>query len=145
EVLSSLLDPLKIRFEVNGNHIILLNQGLGMLKSSLLLRTFDRPVKGREVDDKNEPVRGATVLLQGTSRATMTDVEGNFALQVEDEKSVLVVSFIGYDTKEVTVGTQTDLAITLTSGLKALDEVIVVGYGTQKKVNLTGAVSTISG
>lgn len=145
EVLSSLLAPLKIRFEVNGNHIILLNQALGLLNSSPLIRPFERPVKGKVVDEKNEPVIGATVMLKGTARATMTDTEGNFALQVEDEKSVLVVSFIGYTTQEVTVGTQAEVLITLTSGLQALDEVVVVGYGTQKRGDLTGSVASIKG
>lgn len=145
EVLTSLLDPLKIRFEVNGNHIILLNQPLGMLKNSLLLRTFDRPVKGKVVDEKNEPVIGATVMLKGTNRATMTDVNGNFTLNIEEAGSVLVVSFIGYNTKELIVGAQTELSIVLLPETQALEEVVVVGYGTQKKVNLTGAVSTISG
>ena len=145
EVLTNLLEPLKIRFEVNGDHIVLQNQALGLLKSNMQLRTFDRPVKGRVLDEKNEPVIGATVVLKGTTRATMTDVEGNFVLHVEDEKSVLVISFIGYNTKEVTVGSQTELSVILSAETQALDEVVVVGYGTQKKVNLTGAVSTISG
>lgn len=101
------------------------------------------PVKGKVVDETGASLPGVNVLEKGTSNGTVTDAEGGFALEVESTNSILVFSFIGYETQEVTVGTQVNLGITLQSDVKKLDEVVVVGYGTVKKKDLTGAVNAI--
>lgn len=101
-------------------------------------------ITGVVVDQNaNEPIIGASVVAKGTTNGTVTDVEGKFSLQVTTG-DVLVISFIGYTTQEITVrNTQTSYQITLSEDTQTLDEVVVVGFGTQKKVNLTGAVATV--
>ena len=98
-------------------------------------------VKGHVKDDTGEPVIGASVLESKTVNGTITDIDGNFVLTVPSN-SVLTISFIGYATQEVTVNGKTSLTVVLKEDAKVLDEVVVVGYGTMKKSDLTGAVSS---
>lgn len=101
-------------------------------------------VKGTVVDVNGEPIIGANVMIKGTVNGTITDIDGNFTLN--DAKGILVVSFIGYNTQEIAVkGNETALKIVLTEDSKQLEEVVVVGYGTQKKETLTGAVAMVKG
>ena len=100
-------------------------------------------VKGTIVDATGMPVIGANVMVKGTTNGTITDMDGNFSLEA-DNNAILVVSYIGFANQEIKVGNQTNLAITMKEDAEALDELVVVGYGTQKKVNLTGAVASIS-
>ncbi len=90
-----------------------------------------------------ETLTGVTIIEKGTTNGTVTDLSGNFTISVEPE-SVLVVSFIGMISKEVKPGRSVKIAIDLESSVQEVDEVVVVGYGTQKKANLTGAVSTVN-
>ena len=83
---------------------------------------------------------GVNVILKGTSQGTVTDVEGNYLIDVPDENSILVFSSVGFVTQEIAVGNQTILDLVMTADITALEEIVVVGYGTQKKANLTGAV-----
>lgn len=99
-------------------------------------------VKGHVKDDTGEPVIGASVLESKTVNGTITDIDGNFVLTVPSN-SVLTISFIGYATQEVTVNGKTSLTVVLKEDAKVLDEVVVVGYGTMKKSDLTGAVSSV--
>ena len=99
-------------------------------------------VKGKVMAD-GEPVIGATVLVKGVSTGTATDMDGNFTLNVAS-KAVLVVSSIGYETQEVPVNGRKLINVVLKSDVVAVKDVVVVGYGVQKKVNLTGAVSSLS-
>ena len=97
-------------------------------------------VTGRVVDEQGEPVIGASIVEIGTTRGTSTDVDGNFSLRA-GRNAKLQISFIGY--KTVTMPAGSGMNIVLAEDKALLDEVVVVGYGTQKKVNLTGAVSTV--
>jgi len=99
-------------------------------------------VSGTVTDKNGEPVIGASIQEKGTTNATATDVSGRFSLSVP-ENAVLQVSFVGYISREIPVGNRTTLEITLEEDSRLLDEVVVVGFGTQKKVNLTGAVGVI--
>ncbi len=103
-----------------------------------------RQIKGVVVDTEGEPLIGATVMVKGTSRAAMTDLDGNFTLNA-DPKETIQVSYVGFKRQEVKVGNQTDFKITLTSDASTLDEMVVVGYGTMKKADLTGAVTNVGG
>ena len=94
------------------------------------------------VEDQFGPVAGANVVEKGTTNGTITDMDGKFTLNVSPN-AVLVVSFIGYTEQQITVGNQTSFKIQMKEDSQALDEVVVVGYGTQKKVNLTGSVSSV--
>jgi TonB-linked outer membrane protein, SusC/RagA family len=99
-------------------------------------------VKGK-ITAEGEPVIGATILIKGLTVGTTSDLEGDFALDVAP-KSTLIVSFIGYETQEVPVNGRASINIALHPDVVALQDVVVVGYGIQKKINLTGAVSSIS-
>ena len=99
-------------------------------------------ISGVVTDDKGEPVIGANVIVKGTTNGTITDLDGNFSLEAPDG-STLTISYIGYLNKEVRVDGQSQYDIRLLEDTQTLDEVVVVGFGTQKKVNLTGAVSTV--
>ena len=102
-----------------------------------------RQVTGTVVDENNIPVAGAYVLIKDTTLGTVTDVDGNYSLEISDPGQTLVFSFIGLEKKEVVIGEQTVINVTLLESLSALNEIVVVGYGFQKKENLTGAISSI--
>ncbi|MCD8079083.1 MAG: TonB-dependent receptor [Bacteroides sp.] len=99
-------------------------------------------VKGTVLDAEGG-MPGVNVTVKGTTNGTITDIEGNFSISVPDGSSVLIFSYIGYVTEEVTVGNQTQITVTLTEDARTLDEVVVVGYGVQKKSHLTGSVSKL--
>lgn len=90
----------------------------------------------------NLPVIGANIVIKGTNRGTVSDLDGSFEIEANPE-DVLVISYLGFATQEILVGTQTNLSITLEVDAAALDEVVVIGYGTQKKSHLTGSVSRV--
>ncbi|WP_163378401.1 SusC/RagA family TonB-linked outer membrane protein [Cyclobacterium sp. SYSU L10401] len=99
-------------------------------------------VEGKVVDGEGNPIPGAAILVKGTTSGTTTDIDGNFSLEV-DEEAIIVVSFLGFITQEIEVGNQTDFEITLVEDIAQMDEVVVVGFGTQKKSHLTAAVEQI--
>jgi len=103
-----------------------------------------KEITGVVKDAKGEPVIGANVSVKGTTTGTITDIDGKFTLNVPNG-AVLQVSFIGYLSKDVTVGNVKIINVQLAEDTQKLDEVVVVGFGTQKKVNLTGSVSAVSG
>jgi TonB-linked SusC/RagA family outer membrane protein len=102
-----------------------------------------RTITGIVTDSNGEPVIGANVVEKGTSNGTITDVDGKFSLLVR-ERAVLTVSYIGYTQREISVGNQQKLSIQLTEDTQSLDEIVVVGYGTQKRSDVTTAVSSVS-
>ncbi|MBO3270209.1 SusC/RagA family TonB-linked outer membrane protein [Hymenobacter defluvii] len=103
-----------------------------------------RSVSGRIADTAGEALPGVTVLAKGTQVGTVTDATGAYSLEVPAEANTLVVSYLGFHTQEVPLNNRTTIDIKLAPDTKALDEVVVVGYGTQKKVNLTGAVDQVT-
>ena len=106
----------------------------------------DFVVKGTVKDDaKSEVLPGVSILIKGTQRGTTSDEKGMYSISVPDENAVLVFSFLGYETWEVAVGSRSILDVSLKADSKSLNEVVVVGYGTQKKTSVTAAVSTLKG
>ncbi len=99
---------------------------------------------GTVFDADHQPVAGANVVVKGTTTGAITDINGNFTLKLPSPESTLVISFIGYNKKEVNVNGQKSIEITLESEATSLNEVVVLGYGVQKKVNLTGALSSVT-
>lgn len=100
-------------------------------------------ISGTVIDKNlNEPVIGASIQIKGTTNGTITDLDGKFAINASKD-DILVISYIGYTTQEIKLTGQSSLKIELSEDTQALDEVVVVGFGTQKKVNLTGAVATV--
>ncbi len=102
-----------------------------------------KKITGTVLDATGMPVIGANVMVKGTTNGTITDMDGKFSLDVE-EGATLVVSYIGFANQEIKVGKQTNLSIALKEDSKALDELVVVGYGTVKKSDLTGSVGSVS-
>lgn len=100
-------------------------------------------ITGTVKDASNEPIIGANILIKGTSNGTITDFNGKFNIEASS-KDVLVVSYIGMNNKEVAVGSSKNLQITLTEDTKTLDEVVVIGYGSVKKKDVTTAITTVS-
>lgn len=102
-------------------------------------------ISGTVTDEQGEPLIGVNIQVKGGDKGTATDVDGHYSLEGLDENAILVVSYIGYQTQEIPVSGKSTLNIVMVSDTQLLDEVVVVGYGTQKKVNLTGAISTLDG
>jgi TonB-dependent starch-binding outer membrane protein SusC len=102
-------------------------------------------VKGRVVDDQGNALPGVSILVKGTSTSTTTLGTGNFSIAVPASNSVLVFSYIGFTSREVPVRNQTEINVTLLPSAAELEQVVVVGYGTQRKESVTGSVANISG
>lgn len=136
EVLVKLLDGTDCVATYSNGHIIIRKQvDTQSGKKSQM-------VKGTILDATGEPIIGANVVVKGTANGTITDIDGNFSLDVP-EGAILQVSYIGYADQEVKVGKQKILSIVLREDSKALEEVVVVGYLSQKKASLTGAVASM--
>lgn len=106
---------------------------------------FVPPVKitGKVTDENGEPLPGVSVTVKGSKEGVVTSVDGAYTINAPEQSSVLIFSFIGMQEQEVTVGERTTINVAMTASTENLTEVVVVGFGTQKKVNLTGSVSTI--
>ena len=102
-----------------------------------------KTITGRVVDALNEGMPGVNVQVKGTTSGTITNIDGDFSISVPNTKSVLVFTFIGYVKQEVAVGNQTKLNIQMKDDTQSLDEVVVVAYGTARKGDLTGALTTM--
>ena len=151
DVLDRLLKPLQLSYVVTGSQIALVRStipdGMGSVqptpKFEETAQTADRSVNGKVTDEKGEGLPGVSVVVKNTTRGTTTDGNGAFRLSVPDETAVLIFSFVGYVNQEVSVGSRTVFDIRLVPDQKALDEVVVVGYGTVKKSDLTGSLSQV--
>ena len=104
----------------------------------------DRQITGKVTDgDSPDGLPGVNVVIKGTQTGTFTDANGNYTIDVPEGGAILVYSFVGYLSQETETGTRNAINISLKADTKSLNEVVVVGYGTQKKVNLTGAVDQV--
>ena len=99
-------------------------------------------VNGRIVDENGDPLPGATIIVKGTTKGAVTDLDGLFSITTYED-TVLVASFSGYEKKEISINGLSLLDISLSPDIETLKEVIVIGYGSQEKMNVTGSVSTI--
>jgi TonB-linked SusC/RagA family outer membrane protein len=140
-VLDNLLADQGVRYTIDDKHIIIYKKA-GQPAGNIPERQQDKRITGVITDDTGEPIIGANVLVKGTALGAITDMDGKFTLEVPPN-AILQVSYIGYIAKEVAVGNQSSIYITLEEDSKAIDEVVVIGYGSVKKSNLTGAVSSI--
>ena len=104
-----------------------------------------KKVTGVVVDGTGEPVIGANVVVKGTTNGTITDFDGNYTIEGVPADGVLVISYIGYLSQEIPVGNQSAINVTLKEDTQTLDEVVVVGYGTMRKSDVTGSISTAKG
>ena len=102
-----------------------------------------RQITGTVIDATGMPIIGANVMVKGTTNGTITDIDGKFTLEVAKD-AILQVSYIGYMNQEIPVGNKSVLSISLQEDTQKLDEVVVIGYGTMKKSDITGAISSVS-
>jgi len=140
EILTQLFKQRQISFEIMGKSISVFKPQKNQDGSST---RHTRKITGYVTDSNGDPVIGATVIELSTKNGTITDIGGAFVLEVS-EKSIVQVSYIGYTPAEIKIGNQNNLTIRLKESTKILDELVVIGYGTIKKKDLTGAVTTIS-
>lgn len=141
ETLENLFNNTDLSYTIEGGNIILKQKDKEYVATSV--QQQGRVVKGIVKDESGEPVIGANVMIKGTTTGTTTDIDGNFDIAVSNN-TTLIVSYIGYASKEVMVGKQNMLIINLVDNTELLDEVVVVAYGTQKRSNLTGSVDVVS-
>ena len=149
ELFSNVLTPIGILFSVIDEKQILLYNAPSVQKKTTEQVSYESPapvitVTGQVLNASALPLPGVSVMVRGASTGTVTDREGRFSLNVPYAEATLVFSFIGYQSQEVALQGRSTLAITLKEDAQNLKDVVVVGYGTQKKVTVTGAVAAIS-
>ncbi|MDR3056547.1 MAG: TonB-dependent receptor [Prevotella sp.] len=137
EIMTALLQGTGCAYVVRENHIVI-------SKMPVITQQTRKNVTGLITDQQGEPIIGANIVEKGTTNGTVTGVGGNFRLQVEND-AVLQISYIGYLARDINTVGKTSIDIILQEDTQALEEVVVVGYGTQKKVNLTGSVEVVKG
>ena len=139
QVLDRILSGTGINYELEGTHIILTTEAIKDLHAQQQAKT----VTGTVTDVNGEPIIGANIRIKETTTGTITDIDGNFSIEAEPQ-SVIEVSYIGYLTQETVINNQKSIRFLLKEDTKTLDEVVVIGYGVQKKADLTGSVANIN-
>ncbi|MDJ1483795.1 TonB-dependent receptor [Cytophagaceae bacterium YF14B1] len=147
EILNSLAKSANFQFkQVNTYiHVTSQNESRKTETGNKVSKPEATVITGTVVDDNNQALPGVSVVLKGTSTGTTTDAQGKYSMSVPDNtgSAVLVFTFIGYVTEEVTIGNRTQIDVQLMPDIKALSEVVVIGYGTQKKSDLTGSIAVV--
>ncbi|CAN5520333.1 TonB-dependent receptor [soil metagenome] len=147
EILDNLLQPLNVAYYVKGRQIILNQEstpkGIDVLPPTNEEAVNDRTVSGSVSDEAGARLPGVSIIVKGTTRGTTTDANGQYKMTLLTGDATLVFSFVGYLSQEVTVGDRSELDVRLATDTKNLNEVIVVGYGTQKRSDLTGSISSV--
>ncbi|KAA9036654.1 TonB-dependent receptor [Ginsengibacter hankyongi] len=150
KILNRVLQPLGIRYEVVNSYIILIRNREGdslyipELNSLFNEKVLLKVITGSVLTEEGQPLQGVSVTAKGTQIGTSTDAKGNFSLNVDESATTLVFTYVGYISSEVSIVNRQTVSIVLHAETKGLNEVVVIGYGTQKKSNLTGSVSSIS-
>lgn len=142
ECLQEAFNRSDIKYAFENDYVIL-------TKKSALTQITEQQNRGKKitgsvVDKSGEPIIGASVVVKGTTNGTITDVDGHFVLMDAPNNATLVISYVGYVTQNIAISGKSAVKVQLLEDTKTLEEVVVVGYGTQKKANLTGAVSSVS-
>ena len=132
-----MLKPTNLQFEINNRQIVLMPKQVRQAGPV-------QNVRGRVVDENNEPVIGANVSVKGTVNGTITDAEGRFNLSNVPANATLQISYIGMESQEIALKGNTAINVVLKEDAVALSDVVIVGYGVTKKADLTGAVSSVS-
>jgi len=140
QVLDRILESTDYKYKVFENNLIVIS-----LKDELRARTDlqQNIVRGVVTDEEGKPLPGVSVVIKGTTRGTTSDVNGNYVLEGVTPESVIIISFIGFQTQEILVGNRAQINVTLKQMVTVLDEIVVVGYGTVKRRDLTGSVSSV--
>jgi TonB-linked SusC/RagA family outer membrane protein len=145
EVLDKLLNSRQINYQNIGKHIVL-NQYTPVKIEADLFRTEDieEIISGKVTNEGGDPIPGVNVILKGTTIGTATGIDGSYTINVPED-GTLIFSFIGYITQEVPINGRTEINVALKENVRSLEEVVVVGYGTQKKETITGSVASVDG
>jgi len=153
EVLDKLLAPLDIFYHVSGDQVVLMRKGdddntqyffsSDADKKTLDETTVAKLITGKVTNENGDPLTGVSVLVKGTARGTSTDGNGSFSISVDDGET-LEFSMVGYKIFSIKVGSQKTITVQLVASNSSMNEIIVVGYGTQKRSTLTGAVASVS-
>lgn len=146
KVLKKLLTDSKISYLVNGKQIILkpLQISINTKLESIKEVTQKISITGIVVDKSGEPLPGASIIEKGTTNGTETDFNGNFSIAIKNKEAILVVQYLGYAKKEVAVKDKTNLKIVLIEDASALDEIVVIGYGSLSRSKVLGAVTSVN-
>ena len=131
--------------QINNNISVIVNEEIpeNTEKASYRADSLTKMLTGIVIDETDEPLAGATVQVKNTNIGTITDVNGKFSLSVPDKSQTLTISFLGYEAAEVFIGNRTNFEISLNPDMQSLREVVVVGYGTQKRGDVTGAIAQV--
>ncbi|MDR0429068.1 MAG: TonB-dependent receptor [Tannerellaceae bacterium] len=140
-ILNQLFEGTDVHYAIEGKHIVLSKRKMEK-EIAAVSQQSQKSIKG-VVKDSQGPIIGANVIVKGTANGTITDTEGAFSLENIPPGAILQISYIGYLTKEVAIGEQEVINISLIEDTKTIDEVVVIGYGVQKKSVVTGAISSI--
>ncbi|TKG95013.1 SusC/RagA family TonB-linked outer membrane protein [Puteibacter caeruleilacunae] len=140
QVLDELFQGTTVKYVIKDNQVLLSGDDSSLLDT---IEGAQQNIRGKVVDSDGNPIPGVAVVVKGTSDGTVTDLDGNYSLQFEGTDIVLTYSFVGMLTKEVIVDKQTEINVTMTDDVVGLEEVVVVGYGTQMRTKVTGAISQI--
>jgi len=135
EIMGKLFDPSKISYKIAENNLIVIIPDVSQQPQT---------VTGKVTSARGEPIPGVTVLVKGSPIGTITDIDGNYSFANIPEDATLVFSFVGLLTQEIEVKGSSTIHVTMQEDVIGVDEVVIVGYGSQRKANLTGAVSTVS-
>lgn len=138
-ILEEVLKDSGLTYSIERGHIIIKPGNTAI--AAVVQQT--RTLTGTVLDLTGEPIIGANVLVKGTASGTITDIDGRFSIEAP-ERGVLIISYIGYLSKEIPIGRERDLTVALAEDAQSLDEVIVIGYGTQRKRDLTGAIASVT-
>jgi len=140
DVLNLLLDNTRLLYQVMDNNLIVIKED-----PNAPPRLPDVVIRGKINGDGGLALSGVSIQVKGTSTGTTTNNDGSFALSVPDANVTLVISSVGYETQEIALNGRTDLSVTLVASNKVMEQVIVVGYGSQRKLDVTGSVATVKG
>ncbi len=144
DILDNLFEDTGIKYEVYGRQIALLEKGETFtFPTTELSVSQQKSVSGKVTDDAGQPLPGVTIVIKGTTQGTVTNVDGEYTIPNIPANAVLQFSFVGMQAQEILVSNQTEINVQMEVDAIGVDEVIVVGYGTQKKINLTGAVEQV--
>ncbi len=142
-ILSGIFKGSATEFEVVNKQIVLREKQNMAPQGPRIVAPTQLSVSGTVTDENGTPLAGANIIEKGTTNGTQTDFDGNFTIAVSDVTSILVFSYLGYVNQEIAVGDRTSISIQMELDAAALDEVVVIGYGTQRKTDLTGAIASV--
>jgi TonB-linked SusC/RagA family outer membrane protein len=147
DVLDQLFEN-KIVYYIRDTKVLLKQKDRNEVSSTLIksmdqIETIQKSINGKVTDDEGNPLPGATIIEEGTNNGTTSDFDGNFSIILENENSILKISYVGYLSQSIITEDRSNFNITLIFDNSSLDEVVVVGFGTQKKINLTGSIAVL--